>query len=151
MVYDFYPFPPSFKPYEHVDIADTRDLDQRYSPLVNPLKGFFILNCIKINGLINQFNLLFPLVIISTILYNFLINLLFNFLLCRNFTKTINTCPNKLLLKKMITLTPFLLLPLLCIIHSLIMVVFSSLDIFLRILWNHVGSSFKLITLNLLF
>ena len=38
MNHDLYPLPPSLKPCELIDSADTRYLNQTHAPLVNPLK-----------------------------------------------------------------------------------------------------------------
>ena len=38
MTNDLYSFPPSLKPWEHVDTVDTQYLNQSYAPLINPVK-----------------------------------------------------------------------------------------------------------------
>ena len=78
-------------------------------------------------------------------------NLFLHSLLCQYFTKKLTHVRQNHYLNKRIILYPLSLLSLYCIIHSLILIFFSSFNMFLRILWNHVGSSFKLITLKLLF
>ena len=73
------------------------------------------------NSLINRFQ---PLRIIIMILYNFLINILLHFLLCRNSTKKLTHVPRNLYLQRWITLYILPPSPLHCLIYSLILITF---------------------------
>ena len=85
------------------------------------VKWLSILNCIMRNSLINRFQ---PLRIIIMILYNFLINILLRFLLCRNSTKKLTHVLRNLYLQRLITLYILPPSPLHFLIHSLILITF---------------------------
>ena len=132
MTYDLYLLPPPLKPCEHVDSTDTCYLNQTYAPLVNPLKR--ALDIELYNG--KRFNK--SLQISTTKLMYDHNTLKFPdesfppFPSLSELHEETDTClPKQLIEPEDYSLSPPLLL-LHYIIHSLILIVFSSFAIFLR-------------------